>query len=118
MTHVIISKFEDESYIFFAESQGGPLGSLHERVSDYVAAALDRNLFPRGAPCFADTRIPTDATGETLRPFRQFMLNQDTGGAIRSAGRADIYTGIGEAAEAIAGQAQQVGRLYFLLLRE
>ncbi len=108
----------NESYVFFTESQGGPFGSLNERVSGYVSLALDRNVFPRGAPCFADTQIPIDATGETLRPFRQFMLNQDTGGAIRSAGRADIYTGIGEQAEAIAGQAQQVGRLYFLLLRE
>ncbi|MBI4230685.1 MAG: MltA domain-containing protein [Planctomycetes bacterium] len=110
--------FLNESYVFFTESQGGPFGSINERVSGYVTLALDRNLFPRGAACFADTQVPTDATGETLRPFRQFMLNQDTGGAIRSAGRADIYTGIGDHAEAIAGQAQQVGRLYFLLLKE
>jgi membrane-bound lytic murein transglycosylase A len=116
----------NESYIFFTESRGGPLGSLNEMVTPYVTVALDAGVFPRAAGAYVDTRIPAAGAAPSaaragppaLRTFRAFMLNQDTGGAIRSAGRADLYLGIGPEAEAVAGHAQEEGRLYFLLLRE
>lgn len=45
------------------------------------------------------------------------MLDQDSGGAIRSAGRADLFFGIGPAAEGPAGRLYAEGRLYYLFLK-
>jgi membrane-bound lytic murein transglycosylase A len=49
--------------------------------------------------------------------FSGFMLDQDTGGAIRASGRCDIYMGIGPDAEAMAGHETQRGQLYYLAIR-
>jgi membrane-bound lytic murein transglycosylase A len=45
------------------------------------------------------------------------MLDQDSGGAIRSPGRADIYYGVGPEAEKRAGGQYAHGRLYYLFLK-
>ena len=50
------------------------------------------------------------------RPLSRFVLNQDTGGAIRGAGRVDVFWGRGEA-ELAAGMMKQQGRLLFLVPR-
>ena len=50
--------------------------------------------------------------------MRQFLLDQDTGGAIRTAGRADIYLGIGDEAGAAAGEMKAEGQMYYLFLRD
>jgi membrane-bound lytic murein transglycosylase A len=47
----------------------------------------------------------------------RFVLNQDTGGAIRGAGRVDLFWGRGEQAAFAAGLMRQPGRLYFLVPR-
>ena len=52
-----------------------------------------------------------------LVPYKGFLLDQDTGGAIRAAGRADIYMGIGAQAGHRAGNTFSVGRLYYLFLK-
>ncbi|MCP3954785.1 MAG: transglycosylase, partial [Desulfobacterales bacterium] len=49
--------------------------------------------------------------------FGRFVLNQDTGGAIRGAGRADLFWGNGPYAELAAGYMQHSGTLYFLVLK-
>ncbi|MBU1398708.1 MAG: hypothetical protein KKH85_07460, partial [Proteobacteria bacterium] len=46
-----------------------------------------------------------------------FVLGQDTGGAIRGPGRADIFWGNGKYAEIAAGNMQHMGSLYFLILK-
>lgn len=51
-------------------------------------------------------------------PFEQLMFDQDTGGAIRTAGRADLYLGVGPSAESRAGVTRQEGQLLYLFLRE
>jgi membrane-bound lytic murein transglycosylase A len=42
-------------------------------------------------------------------------MNQDTGGAIRGSGRADIYWGSGETAGIAAGNMKHEGDLYVLI---
>jgi membrane-bound lytic murein transglycosylase A len=49
--------------------------------------------------------------------FSRFVLNHDTGGAIRGYGRADLFCGNGAYAEVAAGHMKHTGRLYFLVLK-
>ena len=45
------------------------------------------------------------------------MLDQDTDVAIRSAGRAEIYQGVGPHAERLSGATRSAGQLYYFFLR-
>ncbi|MFT4543011.1 MAG: membrane-bound lytic murein transglycosylase A [Planctomycetota bacterium] len=105
----------NDSYVFFTPIDGNPRGSLNVEVSDKRSLATDKRLFPRGAPVFIDTNLPTASGSKS--PFRRLMFDQDTGGAIRTAGRADIYLGIGPEAEELAGLVKAEGQLYYLFLR-
>lgn len=60
-----------------------------------------------------------DASGEIVQwvPMHRFVVNQDTGGAIKGPGRADIFWGNGPYAEQAAGHFKQAGDLYFLVLK-
>lgn len=100
---------------FFTERPGGPYGKLNVPVTAFATIATDKEVYPRAMPAFLTTTIPTAGGGS--RPFRGFMLDQDTGGAIRSAGRADIYMGIGPQAEQLAGRQLFPGKLYYLAVR-
>jgi len=53
-----------------------------------------------------------------FRDLDRFMLIQDTGGAIRGYGRADLFWGEGPDAEWIAGRARNPGRLFILVARK
>ncbi|MEZ6197262.1 MAG: MltA domain-containing protein [Planctomycetota bacterium] len=110
----------NESYVFFQEyPPGGPYGSLGLPVTPMKSLATDKSIFPRGAACAVDTTIPV-FQGErlTTKPFVSLAADQDTGGAIRSAGRCDIFVGIGPEAETIAGYTKHEGRLFYLFLKE
>ena len=52
-----------------------------------------------------------------MLPYTGFLLDQDTGGAIRAAGRADIYMGIGKEAGLQAGHQFAQGKLYYIFLK-
>jgi membrane-bound lytic murein transglycosylase A len=43
------------------------------------------------------------------------VLNQDTGGAIKGAGRVDVFWGSGPYAEVAAGHLKHEGQLYILI---
>jgi membrane-bound lytic murein transglycosylase A len=101
---------ENPSYVFFTETPPGPFGSIGTKVTARASIATDKSVYPRGALAFVDARLGN-------APFRAFVLDQDTGGAIRSAGRCDIFAGTGPEAEAIAGTTLSVGRLYYLFLK-
>jgi membrane-bound lytic murein transglycosylase A len=106
----------NERYVFFTPIQGNPRGSLNVEVTAERSLATDKALFPRGAVTFVDTHV-TAGRSHGGRPMSKFMLDQDTGGAIRTAGRADIYLGIGQAAERLAGSTKVEGQLYYLFLK-
>jgi membrane-bound lytic murein transglycosylase A len=105
----------NDSYVFFTRIDGNPRGSLNVPVTAERSLATDKSLFPRGAIVFVDTRLSSARSGVDLH---QFMLDQDTGGAIRTAGRADVYLGVGPEAEAAAGATRAEGQLYYLFLKE
>lgn len=112
----------NESYVFFTEREPGPFGSIGGRVTPYHTVATDKSVFPRGGPCVAVTELPFTAgsgPGASLsfRKCTLLLFDQDTGGAIRSAGRADIFVGTGSRAERLAGHTREEGRLFYLFLK-
>ncbi|HBB41859.1 MAG: transglycosylase [Nitrospirae bacterium CG18_big_fil_WC_8_21_14_2_50_70_55] len=110
------------SYVFFDLADDGPFGSLGVRLTPGRSIATDAALFPKGGICFITTDQPR-LTGDGSavagwQPLARFTLNQDTGGAIRGAGRVDLFWGHGAAAAVSAGHLHHEGRLYWLLLKE
>lgn len=100
------------SYVFFAETEPGPFGSLGTRVTARHTIATDKSVFPRGGAVVAVAQLPGEPSWHTGLYF-----DQDTGGAIRSAGRADLYLGVGREAERQAGHTRSLGRLFYLFAR-
>ncbi len=108
----------NQRYIFFTERPGGPFGSLNVPVTPWATIATDKekkDIYPRAMPAFVATSV-TDNKGQN-HPFASFMLDQDTGGAIRASGRTDLYMGIGSDAEGMAGREIQQGSLYYLAVK-
>ncbi len=103
----------NERYVYFQEGEGGPFGSLNEKVTRLRSIATDKTIFPRGALCFMEARLPV---GEGV--YRGFTLDQDAGGAIRAPGRCDVYMGTGDAAGKEAGRTLAEGRLYYMIAKD
>jgi membrane-bound lytic murein transglycosylase A len=106
------------SYVFFQQVENGPLGSLGVLLTPGRSIALDSKIFPKGALGFISCQKPIvtdqgDITGWTQ--FYRFVLNQDSGAAIKGAGRADIFWGSGPYAELASGHLQHNGDLYILI---
>ena len=106
------------SYIFFRRLKTGPLGNIGVPLTPGRSLALDSNLFPRGALAFISCKKPRiNDQGKITGwdEFSRFVVNQDTGGAIKGAGRADIFWGRGPYAEQAAGHLKHDGELYILI---
>lgn len=110
--------WRNERYVFFREAPGGPFGSINVPVTSLRTIATDKEVFPRACLAFVDTQIPNRTEGQVRSvPFQTFMLDQDTGGAIRAAGRCDVFMGVGPEAEALAGRTGHEGALYYIFVR-
>ncbi|MBI5189573.1 MAG: MltA domain-containing protein [Nitrospirae bacterium] len=110
----------NESYVFFTLADDGPFGSLGLPVTGERSIATDKAVFPPGGLAFIETDLPSfNDAGEVtgLEAYSRFVLDQDTGGAIKGPGRVDIYFGFGEEARRRAGYMKQFGRLYYLVGR-
>ena len=105
----------NERFVFFTERVGGPFGSLNVPVTSFATIATDKAVYPRAMPSFLAVDVPMSIGG--TRPYRGFMMDQDTGGAIRASGRTDIYMGIGPKAEEVAGHQLHAGELYYVAVR-
>jgi membrane-bound lytic murein transglycosylase A len=106
------------SYVFFGLMENGPFGNIEVPLTAGRSVALDSKVFPKGALCFISTEKPVidsndEITGWTK--FSRFILNQDTGGAIKGSGRADIFWGSDRHAELAAGHMKHDGNLYILI---
>ena len=108
------------SYVFFKLESEGPLGYLNVLLTPGRSVALDKRLFPPAALAYIQTKKPVvDGAGQidSWTDCNRFVLNQDTGGAIRGPGRADLFWGNGPYAEIAAGHMNHSGKLYFLILK-
>ena len=109
------------SYVFFRTLEDGPLGNIGVPLTPGRSIALDSKLFPKGALGFISSQKPVvDETGAITEwsKFSRFVINQDTGGAIRGAGRADVFWGSGPYAEIAAGHMKHEGELYLLIKKQ
>lgn len=107
-------------FIFFKETGGQPAtGSLNVPVTDERSIATDKSLMPPGALALIYTRIPLVNNNNQLDTptVSRYVLDQDTGSAIKGAGRVDIFFGTGDMAKKKAGLVDWTGDLYYLLLK-
>ncbi len=106
-------------FIFFNWApDGDPMGSLAEPLVAGRSIAVDPEILPQTALAFMESRKPVlDADGNISEwvPLHRFVFPQDTGAAIKGAGRADLYWGSGEYAQKAAGSMKESGHLYFLV---
>lgn len=106
------------SYIFFKISEQSATGTFGARLTPWRSVASDPRLFPLGALAWIECEKPVFDARQRItgwERFGRFVLNQDTGGAIRGADRVDLFTGHGELSELVAGGMKQPGAIYFLL---
>lgn len=109
---------QNPRFVFFQSALAEPHGSINTPVTPMRTIATDKSVYPRACLAFISTTLPRQSgTSISNRRYKGFALDQDTGGAIRAAGRCDIYMGVGEQAGKLAGQVYQEGRLYYLFLK-
>lgn len=110
-----------ERFIFFQETSGrGATGSIHVPVTAERSIATDKSLMPPGALALIYNSFPYPVSGGKLerRTVSRFVLDQDTGSAIKGPGRVDYFMGSGKLAGDRAGITGGNGSLYYLLLKE
>jgi membrane-bound lytic murein transglycosylase A len=110
---------QSPSYVFFQKSKEGPYGAGQVIITPGHSIAVDLTAFPVGAIAFLKTERPEkDASGTiSWKEFSRIAIAQDTGGAIKTPGRVDIYWGEDDYAEFAAGQMNQTGDLFFAIAR-
>ncbi len=112
--------YHNKKYIFFqwAADNGAPRGSAGVELTPERSIAIDTKTLPASALGFLITRKPLfaengDFTG--WQDFNRFVLPQDSGAAIKGAGRVDLFLGNSHEAQKAAGLMQEEGKLYFLI---
>ncbi len=112
---------QNDRFIFFKKvPHAVPHGSIGVPVTSMRSIATDKKVFPPGGLAFA--MIGTQRPGDTSRSKEKwhvdksfFVLDQDTGSAIKTPARADLFFGIGDEAMYKAGNLNTYGKLYYLL---
>lgn len=108
------------SYTFFRRVEEGPLGNIQVPLTPGRSVAMDHRLAPQGGLLWFESRYSPLSLSEQgeAKSLRRFGLIQDTGGAIRGHGRADLFWGSGAPAERLAGPMKESGRLFWLVARK
>ncbi|HSW45680.1 MAG TPA: MltA domain-containing protein [Phycisphaerae bacterium] len=110
----------NKRYVFFTPRGGGPYGSLNVPVTPFRSIATDKQVYPRACVSFLVTQLPAQAADGQIRPYEYegFALDQDTGGAIRAAGRCDVFMGTGPKVGELAGRTFAEGKLYYIFVKQ
>jgi membrane-bound lytic murein transglycosylase A len=111
--------WENKSFVFFREVEAadpglGPPGAQKVALTPFHSLAVDRSLWMFGTPVWLDTQAPRGESGK-LVPFRNLLVAQDTGTAIKGHARGDVFWGAGEAAALTAGHMKSPGLMIVLL---
>ncbi len=104
-------------FIFFRETSATTkaTGSLGLPVIAERSIATDKSMMPPAALAVLVTQIPNSNLQKEW--VSRYVLDQDTGSAIKGAGRVDIFMGTGKLAGDRAGLMSDDGQLYYLLLK-
>ena len=113
--------FQNKRYIFFTlNNDEGPRGSGGGELVGGRSIATDKSIYPAGGLAFIKVRQPVlDENNKILRwqLISRFVVDQDTGSAIRGPGRGDLFFGTGQKAGAKAGHYHERGEVYYLIKR-
>jgi membrane-bound lytic murein transglycosylase A len=107
-------------FVFFQETNGAaPTGSISVPITAERSIATDKSLMPPGALALINNSFPYPNSRGNLESLRvsRFVLDQDTGSAIKGPGRVDYFMGTGKLAGERAGITGGKGLLYYLLLK-
>ncbi|BAZ49392.1 MltA domain-containing protein [Nostoc sp. NIES-4103] len=110
-----------ERFVFFQETAGRQAtGSINVPVTAERSIATDKSLMPPGALALIYNSFPYPTSSGRLesRAVSRYVLDQDTGSAIKGPGRVDYFMGTGKLAGDRAGITGGNGSLYYLLLKE
>ena len=114
--------YHNRRYIFFGWGSGkNPRGSTGLPLTPERSVAIDGAVLPMPTIAYLVTRRPVfnnDGSISHWVPLRRFVLPQDTGSAIKGAGRVDFFWGSGSYAEKAAGKMKEPGKLYFLIKKD
>ncbi|PNJ97699.1 murein transglycosylase A [Cylindrospermopsis raciborskii] len=110
---------KNNSFVFFKETHGEPAyGYVGVPLTPERSIATDKSLMPPGALALIRAPFPFIENGKLEnRIVSRFVLDQDTGGAIKGPGRVDYYLGTGDVAGSRAGVTVSDGQLFYLLLK-
>jgi membrane-bound lytic murein transglycosylase A len=113
----------NQSYIFFRKLDTKPITSFGTEVVDGRTIATDSRFFPKGSLAFLQFKKPVFDSPDSLHPSgweetSRFVLDHDTGGAIKGTHRVDLFWGTGKEAGQSAGVMKQWGRLYYLVPKD
>ncbi|MBN2467434.1 MAG: MltA domain-containing protein [Deltaproteobacteria bacterium] len=112
---------KNRRYIFFEEFTGETAGSEGVPLTPGRSIATDKTVFPGGGLAYISfERKVRNVRGDIVQkhPINRFMIDQDTGAAMKGPGRADIFWGTGDDAGKAAGSIKETGALYYLLIKE
>ena len=116
------------SYVFTRITTEPPMGSDSAPVTDNRSIAQDSGLYAfKGLLAYVEASRPLengnydleqeDSSKVQFQPFQRFFLDQDTGGAIKGKGRADIYFGEDSYAQFSAMNMKQTGKIYYMMAK-
>ena len=111
---------KNQSFVFFRDTNGVPAtGSIGVPVTAERSIATDKSLMPPGALALISAKLPYPNPAGKLEQnaVNRYVLDQDTGGAIKGAGRVDVFMGTGNLAGDRAGFINSTGELYYPLLK-
>jgi membrane-bound lytic murein transglycosylase A len=109
---------QNKRYIFFSLTDEGAIGSGGGELVGGRSIATDKSIYPAGGLVFVKVRQPfldTNNKIKSWKPISRFVIDQDTGSAIRGKARADLYFGTGKKAGAKAGHYHEKGEVYYLI---
>ncbi len=110
--------FQNDRFIFFNKvPYSVPHGSIGVPVTSMRSVATDKKVFPPGGLVFAIIESKNAEGNKWAQERAFFALDQDTGSAIKTPARADVFFGIGDHAMYKAGNLNTYGKLYYLLKR-
>lgn len=113
--------YQNPRYVFFRLTNDPPRGSGGAELVPLRSIATDKSFYSAGGLAFIAGEKPilndkNEVTG--WAGFSRFVVDQDTGNAIKGQGRVDLYFGQGESAGDAAGHYVAYNKMFYLLKRE